>query len=399
MSTYRLVRQTGSPFLYADFEVWDAALGAWVRRFKSTKKKTEAEAKPIAAQFALTARKIGEAAQSQRWSRGRGLEFVNELLSLAGLPTERPVPSWSDFSASWLAMKSKHLTEPSMKPCRRRVAIFTQWLGSRARNPLNTFEARDFEDLYEHLSSKLGLSARTANFTMKTLAEIFERARNEGYIATNFVKLVNLKPAVIGELVKEPFTPDEVIRLLDAAKTSRRHPEEWVTMIYLGICTGARMRDCSRLGLAHLHRVGKVWVLRFKPSKTYRLGKELEVPVVEPLLSHLLKLKGKGDRLLFCPHLAQKAELSMDFAEITKAAGIDQRAVVNAIVGRKRHSKTFHSLRHSLPTWLKAVGVDEDTRMKITGHSNAAVHRGYTHEEVAAIEAAMNRGLAGLRGA
>jgi integrase len=41
----------------------------------------------------------------------------------------------------------------------------------------------------------------------------------------------------------------------------------------------------------------------------------------------------------------------------------------------------LHSLRHSLNTWLNARGVPEMTRMRLAGHSNADVNRGYTHEE------------------
>lgn len=39
----------------------------------------------------------------------------------------------------------------------------------------------------------------------------------------------------------------------------------------------------------------------------------------------------------------------------------------------------LHAARHTTATLLQAGGVDEDTRMRISGHSSAAAHRGYIH--------------------
>lgn len=39
----------------------------------------------------------------------------------------------------------------------------------------------------------------------------------------------------------------------------------------------------------------------------------------------------------------------------------------------------LHAARHTTATLLQSAGVDEDTRMRITGHSSATAHRGYVH--------------------
>ena len=39
----------------------------------------------------------------------------------------------------------------------------------------------------------------------------------------------------------------------------------------------------------------------------------------------------------------------------------------------------LHSARHTCATLLADLGVDEQTRMQILGHSSATVTRGYTH--------------------
>ncbi len=48
---------------------------------------------------------------------------------------------------------------------------------------------------------------------------------------------------------------------------------------------------------------------------------------------------------------------------------------------RAQHSRSFHSLRHSLTSTLANADVSEEIRRRITGHESAAVHSGYTHHE------------------
>jgi integrase len=57
--------------------------------------------------------------------------------------------------------------------------------------------------------------------------------------------------------------------------------------------------------------------------------------------------------------------------------------------GRRLAPYSLHSLRHSLSTWLAAAGVEESMRMRLIGHENASVNRGYTHRDHAAAASAL----------
>ena len=53
--------------------------------------------------------------------------------------------------------------------------------------------------------------------------------------------------------------------------------------------------------------------------------------------------------------------------------GIVQRYGGTKRSGRTVSDYSFHSLRHSLSTWLNEIGVSEIDRMRIVGHADKAV--------------------------
>jgi site-specific recombinase XerD len=60
--------------------------------------------------------------------------------------------------------------------------------------------------------------------------------------------------------------------------------------------------------------------------------------------------------------------------------------------GIRRFAKlSFHSLRHSFNSALANHGVDQETRMKLTGHSSVAVNGDYTHLELPKLKAAVQK--------
>jgi integrase len=56
---------------------------------------------------------------------------------------------------------------------------------------------------------------------------------------------------------------------------------------------------------------------------------------------------------------------------------------------RQLSRRTFHALRHSFTSALANAGVAPELRMKLTGHTTEAVHRGYTHHELESLRAAI----------
>src|SRR4030095_6925535 len=70
-------------------------------------------------------------------------------------------------------------------------------------------------------------------------------------------------------------------------------------------------------------------------------------------------------------------------------------ACINGVIKQREDglrsvsSLGFHSLRHTFASVLANNGVNEETRMKLTGHSTREVHALYTHHEEQLLRAAI----------
>jgi integrase len=69
----------------------------------------------------------------------------------------------------------------------------------------------------------------------------------------------------------------------------------------------------------------------------------------------------------------------------------DTKAPAKAAIKREASEISFHSLRHSAVTMLKAAGVSDFIAREIVGHESAAVSRQYTHLTTDDKRAAMRR--------
>jgi integrase len=394
---FSLVRQKGSPFWYADHLAWDGMKGAFVRKFTSTKVRPgeDKRARKVAAGIASAAVAVAEGVMSG-WSREMAWGLVNDLEQMAGLPVTTRARSWSDVSALWLEGKGKQAPRTRLK-YERSCNDCSAWLGKRAKEPMEGLTGVDLQRFYDSLCAR-GFMQNTLAGTMGNVNAVFEMARNEGWISKNPVKLVKTSPDARNKVHKETFTVDELRRLLVAARSYYFFGEQWYTLVLLGMCTGARLGDCARMGPGHLDRSGLMWKLHFTPGKTAHKGITVDVPVVEPLLGRLKEIMAKPTSMLFCPDLAERRGLSVIFTHILRDAKIEQKITVNAVRKAGYRSKTFHSLRHTLPSWLKAAGVDKETRMKILGHTNEDTHARYTHHEMAALQKALELGLEKMAG-
>jgi len=88
--------------------------------------------------------------------------------------------------------------------------------------------------------------------------------------------------------------------------------------------------------------------------------------------------------------------LSNQFREILADAGlVEPRTHKAAKRGRSQAREpselSFHSLRHSAVTMLKASGLSDVFAREIVGHESAAVSRQYTHLSTDDLRAAMQR--------
>jgi len=135
---------------------------------------------------------------------------------------------------------------------------------------------------------------------------------------------------------------------------------------------------------------------------TRKTGRRIVLPLVQPLADYLSALPASDDPNAFIfPNAAahkRTASLSNQFREILVEAGLVEplprghRSTGKGRTGPRDMSEiSFHSLRHSAVTMLKAAGVSDFIAREIVGHESAAVSRQYTHLTTDDKRAAMRR--------
>ena len=217
-------------------------------------------------------------------------------------------------------------------------------------------------------------------------------AARQGLLAVNPAVLVKLLKST-AESKRRGFTVDEIKRILKACGDD----VEWRGLVLFGLYLGQRLGDLAKLTWRAIDLdTGEV---AFSTRKT---GRRMVLPLVQPLADYLASLPVSDNPNAFIfPRAAsakRTASLSNQFRDILVAAGlVEPRPRGHKSTGKGRNQAreaseiSFHSLRHSAVTMLKAAGVSDFIAREIVGHESAAVSRQYTHLTTDDKRAAMQR--------
>lgn len=180
-----------------------------------------------------------------------------------------------------------------------------------------------------------------------------------------------------GGSTRREFTVAEIKRLHAKADS------EWKGLILLGLYTGQRLGDLACLTWRNIDTERNELALT-----TQKTGRRIVLPLVKPVGDYIAGLDSSDnpDAPLF-PAKAKSYRaggLSGQFHGLLVDAGMAKpRTHLKSKNGRNsKRSKSeisFHSLRHSAVTFLKASGVSDALTREIIGHESAAVSRAYTH--------------------
>jgi len=210
--------------------------------------------------------------------------------------------------------------------------------------------------------------------------------------------LLTLNPAARVKLLKSSkesrrraFTLPEIKRILKVCGDNA----EWRGLILFGLYLGQRLGDLAKLTWRAVDLdSGEI---AFTARKT---GRRIVLPLVQPLIDYLSALPSSDDPNAFIfPNSAKHKRtnsLSNQFRDIMADAGlVESRGHEKTKQGRSQAREpselSFHSLRHSAVTMLKAAGVSDFFAREIVGHESAAVSRQYTHLTTDDKRAAMQR--------
>jgi integrase len=372
-----LRRLPRSPYWIAGFTLPDGR-----RTQRSTKMKDRKEAMKIAIQWEDAARKRITEAQVRRV-----LSDIHEQIHGERLAS----PTVTAYVAQWLGRKVGETAAVTATAYRHAVDEFVQSLGDKAGQPIHYVTPAQVAAWRDAAAAKA--SPRTANNKLKIVRILFQSAWRDGLMTDNPAAKVTALKA--GEASRRPFTLPELKSLLGAAS------QDWRGMILAGLYTGQRLKDIASLTWANIDlERGEI---RLSTSKT---GRHQIIPIAKPLRAFIDELPSSDNpRAPLFPsayplgiRAGGTSGLSQQFHDVLVAVGLAKERPpkrkgkgVGRTAARERNDVSFHSLRHTATSLLKAAGVSESVARDIIGHESAEISRHYTHVDEDAKRKALDR--------
>jgi integrase len=381
-------RQPGRPFWFCAFTIFNPDTQTSKRVFRSTKTRDKKQALEICRAWhkaALLARNGKLSVDAAREVIARGVSDVFTAANVESLPSAS-IKSWCE---TWLQAKSIEAEESTHARYKRIAERFTGFLGeAKSNRDLSTLQASDIARFRDREAKER--SRATATLSVKVLRICFGEAVRQGLLTINSaVRVPILK--LRDKSARRAFTLPEVKRILKACGNDA----EWRGLVLFGLYLGQRLGDLAKLTWRAVNL--ETDEIAFTTRKT---GRRIVLPLLQPLSDYLSALPATDNPNAFIfPRAAsakRTASLSNQFREILVDAGlVEPRGHKATKKGRSRARETseisFHSLRHSAVTMLKAAGLSDVFAREIVGHESAAISRQYTHLSTDDLRNAMQR--------
>ena len=224
----------------------------------------------------------------------------------------------------------------------------------------------------------------TVNKKLKHLRMAFGQAVKEKLLAANPAEEV--PPVNEKATVRREFRPADIELLLPTLSG------EWRALFLLGLYTGQRLNDLTSLRWKQIDLLGKTIILQTR--KTDAL---VSLPLMQSAVDALAELASSDDpEVRVFPRVWKLKEESRSnaFRMLLFKVGLATNPNLKKKVAggpRTTSALSFHSLRHTATSMLKAAGVSDSIARAIIGHESAAVSRTYTHLDMATMRAAMEK--------
>jgi len=381
-------RQPGRPYWFCAFSIWNPETRTGRRVFRSTKTSDRKQALEICRAWhkaALKARNGKLSVDAAREVIAQGVSDVFMAANIESLPSAS-IKSWCE---TWTEAKAIETEETTHLRYKRVIERFIGFLGeAKSKRDLATLQAGDIARFRDREARELSRS--TSNLSVKVLRICLGEAVRQGLLAVNPAVRVKLLKST-AESKRRAFTLNEIKRILKACGEDI----EWRGLVLFGLYLGQRLGDLAKLTWRAVDLdSGEI---AFTTRKT---GRRIVLPLVQPLVDYLsgLPTSDNPNAYIFPNSAKHKrtASLSNQFREILVEAGlVEPRNYITYKKGRDQAREpseiSFHSLRHSAVTMLKAAGVSDFIAREIVGHESAAVSRQYTHLTTDDKRAAMRR--------
>lgn len=192
---------------------------------------------------------------------------------------------------------------------------------------------------------------------------------------------------------RRELTIEELARLVEMA--SREGPE-WRTLFGIAMYTGLRLGDCCKLTWSEVDIVRSIIQKIPEKTKKYRKGRPVTIPIHKVLADLLMQTPVNERTGYVLPTIGPLAmsgvngmsKIHHHINKIFKNAGIVMSVTIE---GRKHKAPeaSFHSLRHTFVSMSANAGVPLHIVQAIVGHESTAMTRHYYHENVSALQQAV----------
>ena len=380
-------RQPGRPYWFCAYAIWNPQAHKFKRVFRSTKTDDRKQALEICRTWhkaALKARNGQLTVDAAREVIAQGVSDVFTHANVESLPRDS-IKSWCE---TWLNAKEIEAEQSTHERYKHIVERFTEFLGAKSNRDLSTLQANDIARFRD--SEAKERARATANLSLKVLRVCFGEAVRQDLLTVNPAARVKLLKSR-DKSARRAFTLAEIKRILKACDENI----EWRGLVLFGLYLGQRLGDLAKLTWRAVNLESNE--IAFTTRKT---GRRIVLPLVQPLSDYLASLPASDNPNAYIfPDAARHkrtASLSNQFRDILSEAGLVEARGHAATKKGRSHAReaselSFHSLRHSAVTLLKASGLSDFIAREIVGHESAAVSRQYTHLSTEDLRTAMQR--------
>ncbi|HAB14961.1 MAG TPA: tyrosine-type recombinase/integrase [Verrucomicrobiota bacterium] len=221
-------------------------------------------------------------------------------------------------------------------------------------------------------------SPATANFERKVLRVLFRRAIINRRLEIDPMLPIKSFKVPANQVRRRPFTAAEVSRLFSKAEGF------WRYAVAMGFFTGLRLGDIAAAPVGAFD-LGS-GMLAIETAKT---GKRVEIPLPAALLSIIrerideLPIARPESPLWPVYASMRTGQRSNEFHELLVECGLAAARTHKSTgkgrdAGREGARVSFHSLRHTCVSLLKATGASQSVAKGIVGHDSDAISDHYT---------------------
>ncbi|MGL5129427.1 MAG: site-specific integrase [Aeromonas popoffii] len=206
------------------------------------------------------------------------------------------------------------------------------------------------------------LSNITINKFIGKLSNLFDYIQAH-YEHSNIFDGLKIKRAK-QETTRTAYNKQEAQELIKFADKQQQHHK---FMILLGLFTGCRANELAQLYISDIVKIEGVWSILIQATKADQKLKINNASRIVPVHSMLIKqgfiefVKSKG----------QECRLFPEF----KYSPVDgcSKAFVQWFIQHKPVAKTFHEIRHSFATQLRAHDVSLNVAAQLLGHGTGSI--------------------------